>query len=114
MQSLSIYIHIPFCTHRCNYCDFNTYAGIEALIPAYCQALQTEIRFMAQGMEGRPAVRSIYFGGGTPSLLPASSLNPIMQTLRASFIFAPDIEITLEANPGTLSSAYLQEEPLPA
>jgi oxygen-independent coproporphyrinogen III oxidase len=109
MGSYSIYIHIPFCSHRCNYCDFNTYAGIQEFIPAYGQALRGEIQRIAQGLNARLPVRTIYFGGGTPSLLPAPVLDPIIQTLEDMFDFDNDIEISLEANPGTLSYTYLQE-----
>jgi oxygen-independent coproporphyrinogen III oxidase len=109
MGPYSLYLHIPFCTHRCNYCDFNTYAGIQELIPAYVQALQAEILLIAQSLDARLPIGTIFFGGGTPSLLPASVLGPIMHTLQDVFDLGNDIEITLEANPGTLSYTYLQE-----
>ena len=63
----SLYLHIPFCTHRCAYCDFNTYAGQEGLIPAYVDALRNEIRLVAESAPGRLGVHTIFFGGGTPS-----------------------------------------------
>ncbi len=109
MQSHSIYIHIPFCQHRCNYCDFNTYAGLEKLIPAYVQALQREIFLIANTMEEKLPVHTVFFGGGTPSLLPASALTQILHTLKANFAAQHDAEISLEANPGTLTENYLCE-----
>jgi len=98
----SIYLHIPFCQHRCGYCDFNTYAGLDDLIPAYVRALEAEIR----SLPSLP-VHTIFFGGGTPSLLPPSSIERLLQSLRDTFDLRPGAEITLEANPGTLSAPYL-------
>ena len=109
MQPHSIYLHIPFCQHRCSYCDFNTYAGLENLISAYAQALQHEIKYVAATLDAKLPVHTIFFGGGTPSLLPAEYLANILKTLRTSFNVFPDAEISLEANPGTLSAAYLTE-----
>ncbi len=110
-MTYSLYLHIPFCVHRCGYCDFNTYAGLEALIPAYTDALVREIEQAAAqaaaGQPGRLPAHTIFFGGGTPSLLPIPALERILGALRASFDLDPQAEITLEANPGTLSPEYL-------
>ncbi len=103
MMNYSIYLHIPFCQHRCGYCDFNTYAGLDDLIPAYTRALEVEIRSFSS-----LPVHTIFFGGGTPSLLPPSSIAKLLQALGETFDLLPDAEITLEANPGTLSKAYLK------
>jgi len=108
MTSYSIYLHIPFCQHRCNYCDFNTYAGLEELIPAYTQALIKEIQFLVADLDQPLPVHTIFFGGGTPSLLPSDALEKLLQTLNSAFHFETPLEITLEANPGTLSKSYLQ------
>ena len=113
----SIYIHIPFCTHRCAYCDFNTYAGQEALIPAYVDALVREIEFVGTRFfspdraEDRKTAKAhtIFFGGGTPSLLTPDQFASIFQSLRSSFPLAEDAEITIEANPGTISYEQLRE-----
>ncbi len=104
-----VYLHIPFCTHRCAYCDFNTYAGLESLIPSYIEALCAEARMVgAAWPEGEPrGVDTIFFGGGTPSLLPAKSLRRILGTLRGAFDVETGAEITLEANPGTVTRAAL-------
>jgi oxygen-independent coproporphyrinogen-3 oxidase len=119
MVSFSLYIHIPFCRHRCGYCDFNTYAGLENLIAPYVEALCREIAFCADAAQsspdgwvpsgGRLPVHSLFFGGGTPSLLNAIQLEQIMQVITDNFNLAEDVEITLEANPGTLSSHYLKD-----
>ncbi len=108
----SIYLHIPFCVHRCAYCDFNTYAGQESLIPAYVDALIREIDFIATTRPSDHAtIQTIFFGGGTPSLLSGPQLASIMDALRAAFAFrgAPDLEATIEANPGTTSPDFLQQ-----
>ena len=108
MNPHSIYLHIPFCQHRCNYCDFNTYARLEKLIPGYVDALIKEIQILAAGLGQPLPVHTIYFGGGTPSLLPAHAFEKILQTLDAAFDLEIPIEINLEANPGTLSLPYLR------
>lgn len=93
----SVYIHIPFCRTRCFYCDFNTYAGKQALIPAYVSALCEEVRLQAAFAE-KP-VHTVYFGGGTPSQLPSDEVKRLMDTLRETFTILPGAEITFEANP---------------
>jgi oxygen-independent coproporphyrinogen-3 oxidase len=110
---LSLYLHIPFCTHRCAYCDFNTYAGQEALIPAYVDALCNEIEFVGHLLpspfSGGGGVHTIFFGGGTPSLLKPEQFEAILRSIRCSFALTEDAEITIEANPGTCSFAHLLE-----
>lgn len=107
-KSLSLYLHIPFCRHRCAYCDFNTYTGLDDLKEAYAQALAYEIgQVAAAAAEERPPVHTVFFGGGTPSLLSPASLEHIMQGVRRRFNLLPDAEISLEANPGTVDAAYL-------
>jgi oxygen-independent coproporphyrinogen-3 oxidase len=102
----SIYIHIPFCKHRCAYCDFNTYAGQEDSIPAYVNALIREIEFIGLRAE-RMSIHTVFFGGGTPSLLSAPQFDFIMDALNAAFTFTADAEVTIEANPGTVSPEKL-------
>ncbi|MGD0879376.1 MAG: radical SAM family heme chaperone HemW [Anaerolineales bacterium] len=104
-MNYSLYFHIPFCTHRCAYCDFNTYAGQERLIPAYVEALCREVRSVAARAPERLPVHTIFFGGGTPSLLTTDKFEQILQTVRDSFDLAnqPDLETCLEANPGTVT-----------
>ncbi len=99
----SIYLHIPFCKHRCAYCDFNTYAGQEDSIPAYVKALINEIEAVST-LKPKPInVHTVFFGGGTPSLLSAPQFDSILRALRAAFTFTADAEISIEANPGTIS-----------
>ena len=101
---LALYLHIPFCAARCAYCDFNTYAGLEALFEPYTAALVQEIG-AAGGQRGRPAVRTIFIGGGTPTVLPPDLLARALAACREAFDVAPDAEITSEANPGTVDQA---------
>ena len=106
----SIYLHIPFCTHRCAYCDFNTYAGQEALIPAYVDALIKEIEFIGKqipDLTNYQSTNTIFFGGGTPSLLSGTQIDSVISALSSAFSISPNAEITLEANPGTISPEKL-------
>ena len=112
MKPYSLYLHIPFCTHRCAYCDFNTYASQEEMIPAYVEALCQEIDFVGtlahaersrSDSEGAVEAHTIFFGGGTPSLLSPTQFASIFKSLRASFVLTDDAEITIEANPGTVT-----------
>ena len=105
-DSLSLYLHIPFCSQRCSYCDFNTYVSLDTLREAYSVALAKEVSFVGK-KERRPA-HTIFFGGGTPSLLPEKELSLILESLRKFFIISADAEITLEANPETLDLDYLK------
>jgi oxygen-independent coproporphyrinogen-3 oxidase len=104
-MSLSLYLHIPFCRHRCAYCDFNTYTSLDDLKESYAAALSQEIRFVA-GEANRP-VHTIFFGGGTPSLMAPKALEQILTAVRQSFALSPTAEITLEANPDTVNDDYL-------
>ena len=109
MTDTSVYLHIPFCVHRCAYCDFNTYAGQEALIPAYMDALIREIETVAALQPHPVPVHTIFFGGGTPSLVPTRHLSAVMDALRHAFTLTGNLEATLEANPGTVSAQSLAE-----
>jgi oxygen-independent coproporphyrinogen-3 oxidase len=99
----SIYLHIPFCTHRCAYCDFNTYAGQESSIRGYVRALMREIEVVSSSAPELMRVHTVFFGGGTPSILSAPQIVSIMQSLRAAFSVSMDAEVTMEANPGTVT-----------
>ena len=104
---ISIYVHIPFCETKCPYCDFNTYAAIEPMMPAYMDALRSEIELWGRLLNS-PRVHTIFFGGGTPSYLPAQDIVGAMETIRSSFDLLSDAEITLEANPGDFSDDKLR------
>ncbi len=100
------YVHIPFCRRRCTYCDFNTYVGLLSLQDAYVNALLNEITLRAERYPG-VEVSTLYFGGGTPSLLTADNLGRIIRRVRRYWALPQRAEITLEANPGTVNAANL-------
>jgi oxygen-independent coproporphyrinogen-3 oxidase len=102
----SLYLHIPFCTAKCGYCDFNSYANQDHLIPTYTEALIKEAQLWRSATEGRP-VSTVFFGGGTPSKMPVEDMRALMDGLRSTFDIAADAEVTLEANPGSLDEEYL-------
>ncbi len=104
-DALALYLHIPFCRTRCSYCAFNTYAGLTDLMPSYLDALEREIRWVESPV--RHAVHTIYFGGGTPSLVPPDRIGTLVRACAEHFDLAPDAEISLEANPGTVSPDHL-------
>ncbi len=106
-KPLALYVHIPFCKSKCPYCDFNTYEGIETLIPPYVDALSREIEIWG-GSLGRPPVRTVFLGGGTPSYLPAEAVGGLLDTVRRSFDLDPAAEITLEANPDDCADPRLR------
>lgn len=105
--SLAVYIHIPFCERKCHYCDFNSGVHGPEIRERYVRALIREIESYAPA--GR-IVCSVFVGGGTPSVLPASSLLHILNAVRGMFEFAPDPEITVECNPGTVASERMAGE----
>jgi len=111
LETVSLYLHIPFCHTRCYYCDFNTYAGMLPIREPYVRALLTEITLagqMAQLTDGSPRrSRTIFFGGGTPSLLSVSQITRLLDACSSAFAVDKDAEITLEANPGTLDQEQL-------
>jgi oxygen-independent coproporphyrinogen III oxidase len=109
MLETSIYLHIPFCRRRCGYCDFNTYAGFSHAIPAYVKALCKEVEYVADQQKHSSPIQTVFFGGGTPSLLSIQQFSEIFAQLHQSFVIAEDAEITLEANPGTVSQDYLAD-----
>ena len=98
-----VYVHIPFCRHRCHYCDFNTYEGQDDLHAPYVEALIADILRWPGDTE--PAT-TVFFGGGTPTLLPANSLVRILKAVKERVGLAPGAEVTTEANPETVDAAY--------
>ncbi|WP_321495571.1 radical SAM family heme chaperone HemW [uncultured Desulfobacter sp.] len=111
-MSEHIYIHVPFCIKKCRYCDF--YSKIDlALIPDYVAALVREIRLRSPSTvpQSRGSAATVYFGGGTPSVLGSRHLGTILHALDKSFGLSGQTEITLEANPGTLDDTHLKEFP---
>ena len=101
MDSVGIYIHIPFCVKKCNYCDFPSYPGLDGIFGDYADAVCSEIERVSEQFNGF-YVDTVFFGGGTPSLLPVQDIERIMNTLSKRFVLCKNPEITLEANPGTI------------
>ncbi len=106
---LSIYIHIPFCRWRCNYCDFNTYAGCQHLIKPYVSALVAEIEYVSRTTSKSKPVHTIYLGGGTPNLLTAEEIKLCIEQIQKSFDVVAQPEISMEMNPHGLSKKYLSD-----
>lgn len=104
MDITGLYLHVPFCRAKCTYCDFNSYAGLEALHACYAGALVHEIE-----QAGPATLETIYMGGGTPSVLPLSMLAQILAAVSRAFAVQPAAEITLEANPGTVDRPLLSQ-----
>jgi oxygen-independent coproporphyrinogen III oxidase len=107
LADLSLYLHIPFCDKKCSYCDFNSYAGIDNLMPAYAEALVREIELWSVAGQSFD-IKTIFFGGGTPSRMPLEEMSQIFDALMRRFTLKPDCEISLEANPGTVTLEYLR------
>jgi oxygen-independent coproporphyrinogen-3 oxidase len=96
---LSLYLHFPFCKRKCSYCDFNSFSGLDELIPDYIEALISEMNLF---LPEQRLIRSVYFGGGTPSYLPSKSLIYLLQFIKEHFFVNTQTEVTIEANPGTI------------
>ena len=105
-MTLSLYVHIPFCAARCPYCDFATAPATTRWRSRYLDALATEIRREGARLD-RPSARTLYFGGGTPSLLEPDEITTLGDALRSAFDLAL-VEATVEANPATLDRARLE------
>jgi oxygen-independent coproporphyrinogen III oxidase len=106
-QGVGLYLHIPFCKQACHYCNFHFSTSLthrESMTPALVKEMELQQHFL----EGRP-LQSIYFGGGTPSLLPMADLQAIFGAIDTYFKVLPDAEITLEANPDDLTPDYLSD-----
>jgi putative oxygen-independent coproporphyrinogen III oxidase len=114
-EPLSFYIHIPYCVRRCGYCDFNTYTPAELQVSEdltkisnnHIDLLIAEVDQARASVKTTAPIPTIFFGGGTPTLMEPSDLKRVLQHLEDKFGFAPDIEITIEANPDTVSREKL-------
>lgn len=106
-MNLSLYIHIPFCVRKCLYCDFNSYSGYTVTHDEYVAAVIAEMEYRARQLPEPPSTETLYFGGGTPSLLRPQLVERLIAVARLQFNLAPDAEITLEANPGTITPETL-------
>ncbi len=103
----SLYSHIPFCSRKCPYCDFFSQVAGHGEIAEYCRLLYRHLELVRREYPQSGPLETIFFGGGTPSLLSAAQIAGLLATTERLFGFAADIEVTLEANPGTLAGADL-------
>jgi oxygen-independent coproporphyrinogen-3 oxidase len=107
LQTFShLYVHVPFCKHKCGYCDFNAYAGMDRLMPDYVDALERELVFARERYPFHQ-LDTVYLGGGTPSLLPADLMARLLHFIHDNFNVAPDAEVTLEANPASTDESRI-------
>jgi oxygen-independent coproporphyrinogen-3 oxidase len=113
-EPIGLYLHIPFCESKCIYCDFNSYAGMESRYEPFVRAMCADLaRGVSQYLEGEPdcegaEVATVFFGGGTPSVLTPEQIGRIMDAARARYNIAPDAEVSMEANPGTITLEKFQ------
>ena len=103
---IGLYVHVPFCTVKCSYCDFNSYAGIEDLQGEWLTAALVELSLWSPRLLGR-TISTVFIGGGTPSLLAGPSVQQLLDAIREQITLAPDAEITLEANPESIEPQRL-------
>lgn len=108
MGDFGVYVHIPFCRHKCFYCDFPSYAGEERWMSRYREALCREIAAQGYRCLQEGAVRTVYIGGGTPTALAADDLLAVICAVRESFRLTGEEEFTVEANPGTVDAKLLE------
>ncbi|MCW2855069.1 MAG: coproporphyrinogen oxidase [Marmoricola sp.] len=110
---LGVYLHVPYCSVRCGYCDFNTYTATElgggASQASYAASAIAEVDLLAGVLAGAPTVETVFFGGGTPTLLPSADLVAMLGAVRERFGLVPDAEVTTEANPDSVSPESLAE-----
>jgi putative oxygen-independent coproporphyrinogen III oxidase len=110
-RSLGIYVHVPFCSVRCGYCDFNTYTADElgegATRASYADTAILEIERAGRELSGAPPVETVFFGGGTPTQLPSADLVRVLDAIRGTFGLVVDVEVTTEANPDSVTPESL-------
>lgn len=117
MKEVGIYVHIPFCKHKCYYCDFISFADKNSLIDEYIKWLNYEIKEVGQGnrldyenkLDDLVFVKTIYIGGGTPSFIESKYITEILKTIKENFVVDEDAEITMEMNPGTVNENKLKD-----
>lgn len=107
MEALGIYIHIPFCERKCYYCDFNSYSGKKGMLGEYVEGLKKEI-LLIKGLVEEHEAATIFIGGGTPSLLSGGELEDLLRAIRGNVKVKAGAEISMEANPGSLSKENLK------
>ncbi len=104
---MELYLHIPFCVRKCKYCDFLSFPMENETMGAYGNALLRDVK-KASAQYSEEKITSIFFGGGTPSLLPAEAIPTLLSSIRDGFVLTNDCEVTVECNPGTLTEEKLQ------
>ena len=117
MKNIGIYVHIPFCVHKCDYCDFISYENKQDKIGEYVSSLIKEIKEVSslnnedqqKGKDEGIIVKTIYIGGGTPSYLESKHIGDIIKTIKTSFRIDKNSEITIEVNPGTVTQEKLKD-----
>jgi oxygen-independent coproporphyrinogen III oxidase len=107
-MNLGLYLHIPYCLHKCGYCDFNSHPENQEESVCYVEALLSELKFYSTTLKNY-SVPTVFMGGGTPTILPPMQLKKILQTVGQNFNLTPDCEITIEANPATIKIETLKE-----
>lgn len=116
-KNMGLYIHIPFCKRKCKYCDFISYSNKEHLIDRYIKCLKYEIRDIGisnlhdykKGLDDLINLKTIYIGGGTPSVIDSKYIKEILSEIKQNFKISSDVETTIEVNPGTVNETKLQD-----
>ena len=116
-KNIGLYIHIPFCKKKCEYCDFKSYPGKEELIGEYIKCLKYELKEVGEGnrldyennLDKLAIVNTIYIGGGTPSLIDSKYICEILEIIKEYYTLTDNVEITIEVNPGTVSEEKLEK-----
>src|SRR5678815_357023 len=109
MSGFGVYVHWPFCAKKCPYCDFNSHVRDRYDEMRWARAIARELASVAALQDDRPEVGSIFFGGGTPSLMSGAAAAHVLDAVAASWAIAPDAEITLEANPNSVEQGRFRD-----
>lgn len=115
-KNVGLYIHIPFCKKKCEYCDFKSYEGKEAFIEKYIKWLKYELKEVGEGnrldyennLDKLAIVKTIYIGGGTPSIIDEMYISQIIDVIKENYTLSDDVEVTIEVNPGTVTENKLE------
>jgi oxygen-independent coproporphyrinogen-3 oxidase len=106
-RPFGVYVHVPFCTTRCGYCDFNTYTDLGGMQSSYAEAVVSELRLARRVLGDPPPVSTVFLGGGTPTLLPPDDLAAVLRAIDGELGLAPGAEVTTEANADSVTAADL-------